>query len=234
MSRLARATCAALLLPLVLAGLSTTGCATRYRWRGEEGAAHEIVNQSTISIAESRDRERYPVLGPALRDACAVFVFPRVASMGLGAGVSSGMGVLLVRDPASGHWSGPGFVSLSEADLGLQAGIARRELVVVLASCDGLQALADGKSSLRLGASPALQGAARAGTQESAGGTRAFSRVSGAWVGVALDGSRVRLERASAEAYFGRALRPGELFVPVEDEDSNPCEICLAIELAGR
>ena len=229
-----RATRAALLLSLVLAGLSTAGCATRHRWRGEEGAAHEIVNQSTISIAEFHDRERYPALGPALRDACAVFVFPRVASMGLVAGISSGMGVLLVKDQAGTHWSGPGFVSLSEADLGLQAGIARRELMVVLASCDGLDALADGKSSLRLGASPALQGGARSGTLEFAGQTRAFSRVSGAWVGVAVNGTRVRLEPALAEAYFGRALRPGELFVPIEDEDRNPCEICLAIELRSR
>jgi lipid-binding SYLF domain-containing protein len=222
------------LASLALAALLASGCATRHRWPGTEGEAHDVVNQSVIAIAGFRAHEGAPALQAALHGACAVLVFPRMVGTSLLAGASGGKGVLLLKDRAGDGWSGPAFVSLSEADATARDGLAGHELLVTLPSCGELEALRDAQAPLPLGALAGARSQAGDGVPGSLGRARAFAREPGGYAIVALGSPRLRLEPELARAYAGRPLGPGELFAPVLGGDRDSCEICRAIELTSR
>jgi hypothetical protein len=125
-------------IAVLLLGLA--GCVSRPTWRGDEGTAYDILNRSTIALLEI-DREALAgPLGSSMRQACAVFIFPGKV-VGIPASAAArGDGVLLVRDRATGHWSGPAFYALRGRDRDIAAGEhaeGRRWMIAV--GCDALQ-----------------------------------------------------------------------------------------------
>lgn len=198
-----------------------------------ERSAHDLVNRATISLALFATSDDHPALRDALRGACAVLLFPGIGSAGFLVGGGHGHGVLLVRDDATGAWRGPAFYSLTEADVGLQAGIGERELVVVLHACTGLARLYAGRSTLRLGTFVAESAEREDGvavTQD----VRAFSRMHGLFVGASIDGSVLSPAPALATAFYGAPRTPAAILADAADRDDGGREIRRAIERAAR
>ncbi|MFL6696923.1 MAG: hypothetical protein ACJ8GJ_07115 [Vitreoscilla sp.] len=96
--------------------LALAGCVVRPTWRGDEAAAYDVLNRSTIALLEiDRDALAGP-LGASLRHACAVLVFPGKVDGVHPAPGTCGDGVLLVRDGPTGRWTGPAFYALRRRD----------------------------------------------------------------------------------------------------------------------
>jgi len=216
--------------------LACQGCAAPppepERWRGPEAEAHALVNRATISLATFDDGDGVPALRAALHGACAVLVFPDLAGASFLVGGAGGAGVLLVRDPATGHWRGPAFYSLDEVSLGAQVGVARRELVVVLRACGSLDALYAAGARFRLGASFALEALEHGASVEVAKDVQAFSRAKGLRVGAALSGAVLRVRPKLAAGYYGREIAPAQILQGGDDEGSR--EIRDALEVAAK
>ena len=126
--------------------LQLAACAARPRWRGDEGAAYDVLNRSTMALLELDPEVLAGPFGSALRQACAVFVFPGHVQGAPASAATRGDGVLLVRDRSTGHWSGPVFYALRRAgaDGGeLPDGRGR----VIVAGCGALRRLADAASA---------------------------------------------------------------------------------------
>jgi len=223
-------------LPHLLAALASAcalhGCASPERWRGDEGTAHEIVNRATITLATFGRDDAAPALRTALHEACAVLVFPKVASAGFVVGATGGDGVLLVRDERTGHWHGPAFYSIGEGNVGPQVGLSKRELIVAMRSCAQLDALYAGGSRVRMGSSFALQALDEGASVEMANDLRVFARASGLYVGVALTGTVMRPRPELAAAYYGRPLTPAQILDGEDDERSH--EIRTMLEITAR
>jgi hypothetical protein len=134
-SRLERCALAAVLSTLVL-----MGCVARPTWHGDEGAAYDILNQSTIALMDIDRTALDGPLGASMRQACAVFVFPGARTGVPASPAARGNGVLLVRDPASGHWNGPVFYALRLRDEGRVDHMDRRTWVIAV-GCRGLRQL---------------------------------------------------------------------------------------------
>lgn len=142
-----------------------------------------------------------------LERAYAVAVVPSVIKVGLGIGGRRGKGVMVVRRD-SGSWSNPVFVNLTGGSFGFQVGVQSTDVVLVFTSRQSIEGIVGGK--ITLGADAAVA-AGPVGRQSSAAtdiGLTAqvysYSRASGLFAGVALDGSALTIDNSSNEDFYGR------------------------------
>jgi lipid-binding SYLF domain-containing protein len=143
--------------------------------------------------------------------AYALAVVPDVIKVGLGIGARRGKGVLVVRRD-SGDWSNPVFVNLTGGSFGFQVGVQSADVVLVFTSRQSIEGIVGGK--ITLGADAAVA-AGPIGRQTAAAtdiGLNAqvysYSRASGLFAGVALDGSALTIDKRSNEDFYSR---PGVL-----------------------
>jgi lipid-binding SYLF domain-containing protein len=146
-----------------------------------------------------------------LERAHAVAVIPAVIKVGLGIGGRRGKGVLVVRKD-SGAWSNPIFVNLTGGSFGFQVGVQSTDVVLVFTSRQSIEGIVGGKVTLGADASVAAGPVGRQSSAATDIGLTAqvysYSRASGLFAGVALDGSALTIDHRSNEAYYGR---PGVL-----------------------
>jgi lipid-binding SYLF domain-containing protein len=143
-----------------------------------------------------------------LERAYAVAVVPDVIKVGLGIGGRRGKGALVIRKD-NGQWSNPIFVNLTGGSFGFQVGVQSADVVLVFTSRHSIEGIVGGKVTLGADATVA---AGPVGRQTSAAtdiGLNAqvysYSRASGLFAGVALDGSAITIDHRSNEQYYGRS-----------------------------
>lgn len=173
-----------------------------------------------------------------LERAHAVAVVPQVIKVGLFAGGRRGKGALVVRRP-DGHWSSPIFVNLTGGSFGFQFGVQATDVVLVFTSRAGIEGIVGGKVTLGADASVAAGPVGRQGSLATDVGLTAqvysYSRASGLFAGVALDGSALTIDNRSNERYY---QRPGILASELLAQDvSTPTpageEFIAAVQRSG-
>jgi lipid-binding SYLF domain-containing protein len=146
-----------------------------------------------------------------LERAYAVAVVPSVIKVGLGIGGRRGKGVLVVRRD-SGTWSNPVFVNLTGGSFGFQVGVQSTDVVLVFTSRHSIEGIVGGKVTLGADASVAAGPVGRQSSAATDVGLTAqvysYSRASGLFAGVALDGSALTIDHRSNELFY---RRPGVL-----------------------
>jgi lipid-binding SYLF domain-containing protein len=142
-----------------------------------------------------------------LERAYAVAVVPDVIKVGLGIGGRRGKGALVVRKD-SGEWSNPVFVNLTGGSFGFQVGVQSTDVVLVFTSRQSIEGIVGGKVTLGADASVAAGPVGRQSSAATDIGLTAqvysYSRASGLFAGVALDGSALTIDHRSNEQYYGR------------------------------
>ena len=138
----------------------------------------------------------------------AVLIVPRLFKGGFIVGGEGGTGVLLARE-RGGQWSDPAFYAIGSASLGFQAGLAQSEMVLLIMTQKGLNAVL--RDQFKVGAQAGIAVANLGSGVEgavSAGGPDivVWSSSSGAYAGVALDGSIIRSQPEDDARYYGRPL----------------------------
>ncbi len=146
-----------------------------------------------------------------LERAHAVAVVPDVIKVGLGIGGRRGKGVLIVRKD-NGGWSNPIFVNLTGGSFGFQVGVQSTDVVLVFTSRHSIEGIVGGKVTLGADASVAAGPVGRQSSAATDVGLNAqvysYSRASGLFAGVALDGSALTIDHRSNELFY---QRPGVL-----------------------
>lgn len=142
-----------------------------------------------------------------LERAHAVAVIPTVIKIGLGVGGRRGKGVLVVRKDGGG-WSNPVFVNLTGGSFGFQVGVQATDVVLVFTSRQSIEGIVGGKVTLGADASVAAGPVGRQSSAATDIGLTAqvysYSRASGLFAGVALDGSALTIDNSSNEDFYGR------------------------------
>jgi lipid-binding SYLF domain-containing protein len=173
-----------------------------------------------------------------LERAHAVAVVPSVIKVGLMAGGRRGKGALVVRR-SDGSWSSPIFVNLTGGSFGFQFGVQSADVVLVFTSRTSIEGIVGGK--VTLGADAAVA-AGPVGRQTSAAtdvGLNAqvysYSRASGLFAGVALDGSALTIDHRSNELYYKRpGILASDLLVqPVQAPTQAATNFIAAVERSG-
>ncbi len=143
-----------------------------------------------------------------LERAYAVAVVPDVIKVGLGIGARRGKGVLVVRNDR-GQWSNPVFVNLTGGSFGFQVGVQSTDVVLVFTSQKSIEGIVGGKVTLGADASVAAGPVGRQSSAATDIGLTAqvysYSRASGLFAGVALDGSALTIDHRSNEQFYGRS-----------------------------
>jgi lipid-binding SYLF domain-containing protein len=156
-----------------------------------------------------------------LERAHAVAVIPAVIKVGLGVGARRGKGVLVVRKD-NGDWSNPIFVNLTGGSFGFQVGVQSTDVVLVFTSPKSVEGIVGGKVTLGADASVAAGPVGRqtaAATDVGLSAVYSYSRASGLFAGVALDGSAMTIDDASNETFYSR---PGVLASEIIRADAPP------------
>ena len=149
-----------------------------------------------------------------LKDTKALLIVPSFIKVGFLLGGAGGSGVLVVRDEKTGEWSGPAFYTIGSGSLGFQIGAQRSQMILLIKSQKVVESLY--ASSFKMGGDISVA-AGPDGTGAAAKGLNAdiisFARNKWAYVGMSFDGSIIGTKDKSNQAYYGKTVRPIDIFV---------------------
>jgi lipid-binding SYLF domain-containing protein len=184
--------------------------------RAEATEQQVIVDEAVLSLRNFKGDPNMEWFRENLKKAKGLVIFPKLYKGGFILGGSGGRGVLLVQDPASKNWSGPAFYTIGSVSFGLQIGGQMAEVVMMVMTQEGLENLYS--TDVKLGADasvaagPVGVGASGAVAMVTAD-FLSFARAKGAYVGVSLEGSVVKVNGDHNKAFYGRSVRPVDIVI---------------------
>jgi lipid-binding SYLF domain-containing protein len=191
--------------------------------------AKQLVEKAKLTIDSfAADKVMGAPVKNLLKKAKGAFISPQVLRGAFIVGVSGGSGVLVVRDAKTDAWHGPAFYTMGEASFGLQAGGDASEVVLLLMTDRGVNAMLS--TSVKLGADASVAagpvgGGAQASTANISADILTFTRSKGLYGGVSLEGAVVATRDGLNEAFYGKKdLKPADILVQrtVTNPAANP------------
>lgn len=162
-------------------------------------------------------------------EARGLLIIPSMFKAGFIIGGSGGRGVLLVWNKRAGKWSQPAFYTMGAGSLGLLAGASSSEVILMVSTDKGIDALLSTKFELGTEASVAA-GPTGAGAKVATADVISFARSKGAYVGASFDGAVIKPNDKWNEAYYGKAVTPSDILV--RNIVSNPNTAKLRADVA--
>lgn len=152
-----------------------------------------------------------------LERAVAVAVFPSTVRAGFIFGGQRGRGFIAARNPATGVWSAPAFLTLTGGSFGLQAGAQQADVVLVVQNPRGLTRLLGNRFKLGGGVSAAVGPVGRsleaATDLQLSAEILSYSRTRGAFAGLTLSGATLRADRDANERFYGVRFTSGQIIL---------------------
>ncbi len=150
------------------------------------------------------------------RRAKGVVLAPDILKAGLLVGGGGGQCLVLARNPAGVNgWSAPSFCGIAEASIGLQIGIQKLEVMLLIMNEKALRHIASGTAILggEAGLSVGLIGSSveSSTTLNLDHDIVAFARGQGFYGGVVLDGGYIGPDKTYNKAYYGRAIAAAQI-----------------------
>lgn len=141
----------------------------------------------------------------------AIVAFPNLVKAAVIAGARVGKGVVIVRSPKTGKWNPPAFVKSRQASWGIQAGIQKAELVLLVLTNKGLRQLF--KRQYSLGEGPQIAIGPVGKTLDlnldqvlNENDILAYSRIKGLFAGISFDGTIISSDKNANYEYYQQAV----------------------------
>jgi lipid-binding SYLF domain-containing protein len=208
---------AARLAAVALAVLALAGCQTG------SGDEQTLVDRAALTVQEIVTQKVSDNPRTMLGRAKGVMICPRVFKAGFFFGGEGGSCVLLARS-GNGTWSYPTFYDIASGSFGFQFGVQDSQLILLIMTNRGLNAVMD--SQVRLGANVSVAvasvGAGVQGATTAAVGADilAFAEARGLFGGVSLDGGVMSARTDMNQSYYGQPLAPRQIVLQMQG--SNP------------
>lgn len=179
----------------------------------ERAEAQAIVNKARVTVENFYSDPDLPWFRNNAHKAKAMLVVPQLIKGGFFLGGSGGSGVLLAKNEAvPGGWSYPAFYTLGSVTFGLQFGGEVSEVVLIVLTQAGLDALLS--RSFKVGGDISVAaGPVGTGAKAQSADIIAFSRSKGLYGGVNVEGALVETRDDWNRAYYGQAVRPLDILV---------------------
>lgn len=145
-----------------------------------------------------------------IKDAKGVFIVPSLVKAGFVLGGSGGSGVLLSRVDDTSKWSYPAFYTMGSGTFGLQAGVEKAEVVMLVMTEKGMSAMLGNKFQLGADASVAA-GPVGVGAQAATADILQFSRSKGVFGGLTVEGAVIAVRDKWNHAYYGKEVLPVDI-----------------------
>jgi lipid-binding SYLF domain-containing protein len=141
-----------------------------------------------------------------------IFIVPQMLRGGFIIGGSGGSGVLLTRDTKTGVWSYPAFYTMGSVSIGLQIGADASELVLLVMTDKGINAMLS--NEFKLGADVAVAaGPVGATAKAQTADVLAFGRSKGAFGGVTIEGAVIAPRDKWNAAFYGKPVSPVDILI---------------------
>ena len=190
--------------------LAVIGAAPAFVTLAHAGAREEgrlLTATEVLEEVEAMPDQRLP--DALLSRAYGIAVIPDVTKVAFIFGGRHGNGVLVVRDKLNSPWSNPVLISLTGGSWGFQAGAQSSDIILVFTTKTGIEGIAGGKITLGADASVATGPVGRQGSAATDANFNAeiysYARTRGAFIGIALDGSVIAIDRSANAALYGKS-----------------------------
>jgi lipid-binding SYLF domain-containing protein len=187
------------------------------------GEQQTLVDRATLTVQDMMTQTVSKDPQSLLRRAKAVMICPRIFKAGFFFGGEGGNCVMLAR-AGNGTWSYPAFYTIGSGSFGLQIGIQDSQILMLIMTEHGLNAVLDSQLKLGAGASIAVAtlGAGIQGSTTTAVGADivAFSAARGLYGGISLEGSVMSAQTPWNQSYYGQPLAARQLVMQMQG--SNP------------
>ena len=200
-------------LTALIVALSTVFCIPA---AAQDNYQQVLVDQASLTLKEFLNDQAMSYLRNNIRYAKGVLITPSLFKAAFWIGGSGGRGLLMVRDPRTNEWSGPAFYTLGGGSLGVQFGASSSEVVMMVMTQKGIDSLYT--TTFKLGggvsavAGPVGIGAEGATAPNLSADFLSFARSKGAFIGAALDGAVISVNSDDNQAYYGKPVRPVDIF----------------------
>lgn len=206
-----------LLLVLALAiGTALHGVAEAAPTNGQQ----RLVDRARLALDSFIDDPNFETMKVYVQNAYGVLIVPDMLKAGFFFGGEHGVGVLLVRDPATGAWGQPAFYDLYGGSIGLQFGGQSSDVVFTIMNEGAVRELVDSDVRMKFEADAGLA-VGRVGASVGAGTTLhfgedlyAFAKSKGLFGGVALDSTVIVPKHDWNASLYGREVGPVDLLNP--------------------
>jgi lipid-binding SYLF domain-containing protein len=147
-----------------------------------------------------------------LDQASCVLIFPSVKKVAIGIGGSYGRGALVCRGGAdmNGAWGTPAMYKLDQASIGVQLGSTATDFVLVVMNHTGAEQILNGKTKLGANAAAAAGPTGAQATGYNAASMHVdvltYSRSSGLFAGVSLEGASMESDDDANKALYGKSV----------------------------
>lgn len=182
----------------------------------DEQQAAQIVDKARFTLENFMNDQSMSAFRDLFQRAEGVFIAPSLLKGAFIVGGEGGNGVFMVRDKKTGAWSEPAFYTIGGASFGLQIGGEASEVVLLMMTERGVNALLG--NSVKLGgdvgvaAGPVGIGA-EASTANLSADILSFSRSKGLYGGISLDGAVVAVRSSMNQAFYGKQVTPMDILV---------------------
>ena len=211
---------------LLAAGLAVVGFAAlpTVGFADEAAEAQVVVDDANRTFSNFISDPDMVWFRNNLNKARGLLIVPKLGRGGFIIGGSGGRGLLLGRDSQTGRWSEPAFYTMGSASIGLQIGGEQSQVILVIMSNKGLDALLSTKAQLGADMSVAA-GPVGTGTRAATADVLSFSRSKGAFAGLTVEGSIVDPDDARNTAYYGKAVSPVDILVRHSVKNPHSAEL---------
>lgn len=182
-----------------------------------------LVDSSTLALEDMMGGAQGSQAHDFLRKAKAVVVCPNVFKAGFFFGGEGGGCVMSART-ADGGWSNPAIYSMGAGSFGLQIGVQNAEVMMIIMTNGGLNALLN--SQFKIGADAGLSVATLGAGVNGAMSTAAnadiisFSKSQGLYGGVSLSGTVLSNNAGAEQQYYGQQLDARQIVI--DGQGNNP------------
>lgn len=184
--------------------------------RAETGSSYspqqELIDKATTTFRSMMADPNMTWLKSHIQSAKGIFILPMYMKGAFIFGADGGTGVLLGRDNRTGQWSYPAFYGMGSISFGLQAGAQASEIVLLVMTDKGMDALLS--TSFKLGADASVAaGPVGAGAKAQTTDILAFARTSGLFGGISIEGAVISSRDSWNQKYYGRDVRPVDIII---------------------
>jgi lipid-binding SYLF domain-containing protein len=173
------------------------------------------ISEAVTVLREIMEAGDQSVPSSIVQKAQGIAVFPSMLKGGFVVGGQFGRGVMSARDPKTGAWSSPAFLTITGGSLGFQIGGQAVDLILVIQNRRGLEQLVSNQFKIGADASVAAGPVGRDAGASTDIQMRAqilsYSRTRGLFAGVSLNGTTIQQDRDANDRFYGMGYRTGQI-----------------------
>src|SRR5215469_12599291 len=142
-----------------------------------------------------------------------IIVLPSVKKFAIGIGGTGGRGPMSCREGKnfSGKWSTPAMYSIGGASAGLQLGGTATDFILLIMAPSAVDKVLDSKVKVGSDATAAMGPGASAGSSVGGADILTYSRTSGAFAGVSLNGASLDPDGDANKRLYGKTVSAREI-----------------------